>query len=106
MRKKVIVYAILLVLVMTVNPGFSGQALMPEVVPKINEVRKLLDKINPAALIEVDGGINPETISLTLENGAQVFVAASAIFNHPQGIKGSLIYQVPWACPLAYTFRY
>jgi ribulose-phosphate 3-epimerase len=75
---------------MTVNPGFSGQAFMPEVVPKINEVRKILDNINPDALIEVDGGINPETISITQENGAQVFVAASAIFNHPQGIQAGI----------------
>ncbi len=76
-----------LVLVMSVNPGFSSQSFMPEVVPKINEIRNILDEINPDALIEVDGGINPQTITQTLEQGAQVFAAASAIFNHPQGIK-------------------
>ena len=76
-----------LVLVMSVNPGFSSQSFMPEVVPKINEIRNILDEINPDALIEVDGGINPQTITQTLEQGAQVFAAASAIFNHPLGIK-------------------
>ena len=79
-----------LVLVMSVNPGFSGQSFMPEVIPKIKEIRNILDEINPDALIEVDGGINPQTITQTMEQGAQVFVAASAIFNHPQGIRAGI----------------
>jgi ribulose-phosphate 3-epimerase len=72
---------------MTVNPGYSGQSFMPEVVPKIGRIRGILDEINPEAMIEVDGGINSETIRQTYEQGARIFVAASAIFNHPQGIK-------------------
>ena len=79
-----------LVLVMSVNPGFSSQSFMPEVVPIIKEIRNILDEINPDALIEVDGGINPQTITQTMEQGAQVFVAASAIFNHPQGIRAGI----------------
>ena len=75
-----------LVLVMTVNPGFSGQSFMPEVLPKIGQIRKILDEINPDALIEVDGGINEKTIRQTFDQGAEIFVAASAIFNHPLGI--------------------
>jgi ribulose-phosphate 3-epimerase len=75
-----------LVLVMTVNPGFSGQAFMPEMIPKISQIRGLLDKSNPDALIEVDGGIDPKTIRICYEEGARVFVAASAIFQNPSGI--------------------
>jgi len=75
-----------LVLVMSVNPGFSGQSFMPEVLPKIREIRTMLDEINPDALIEVDGGINPTTIRQTYDQGAEVFVAASSIFKHPDGI--------------------
>jgi ribulose-phosphate 3-epimerase len=75
------------VLVMSVNPGFSGQRFIPEVLPKVNQIRNLLDKINPEALIEIDGGINNTTISMAIEAGAQIFVTANAIFNHPQGIS-------------------
>ncbi|HDN04315.1 MAG TPA: ribulose-phosphate 3-epimerase [Chloroflexi bacterium] len=79
-----------LVLVMSVNPGFSGQSFLPEVLPKINQIRKMLDEINPEVLIEVDGGINPETIRQTYDQGARIFVAASAIFKHPQGIQAGI----------------
>ena len=79
-----------LVLVMTVNPGFSGQSFMPEVVPKIREIRKMLDEIKPDVPIEVDGGISPASIRQTYENGARIFVAASSIFNHPDGIKAGI----------------
>ena len=79
-----------LVLVMCVNPGFSGQSFMPEVLPKIGQIRKMLDDINPDVQIEVDGGINPETIHQTYDQGARIFVAASAIFKHPQGIQAGI----------------
>jgi ribulose-phosphate 3-epimerase len=76
-----------LVLVMTVNPGFSGQAFMPEMIPKISQINKTLARTNPDCLIEVDGGIDPQTIRRCYEEGARVFVAASAIFKHSRGIK-------------------
>ena len=79
-----------LVLVMTVNPGFSGQSFMSEVVPKIRQIRKMLDDINPGVPIEVDGGIKPETIRQAYDEGARIFVAGSAIFNHPQGIQAGI----------------
>lgn len=79
-----------LVLVMTVNPGYSGQKFIPEVVPKIAHIKEELQKVNPKAKIEVDGGINPQTIPAVLGAGADVFVAASAIFKHPQGIEAGI----------------
>ncbi len=79
-----------LVLVMTVHPGYSGQAFMPEVLPKIAEVRKMLDAIGSAAWLEVDGGISAETISRVREAGANAFVAANAIFKHPDGIAAGI----------------
>lgn len=79
-----------LVLVMSVNPGYSGQSFMPEVLPKISQIRKMLDGINPQVPIEVDGGINPETIRQTYEHGARIFVAATAIFKHPRGIQAGI----------------
>ncbi len=66
-----------LVLVMTVNPGFGGQSFMPEVVPKVGEVRRMM---GPGVRIAVDGGINPETARLVVEEGADVLVAGTAVF--------------------------
>lgn len=79
-----------LVLVMTVKPGYAGQSFKAEVVPKIGQIRQQLELSNPQALIEVDGGISAETIGTTIEEGAQVFVAASAIFQHPRGIEAGI----------------
>jgi ribulose-phosphate 3-epimerase len=78
------------VLVMTVNPGFGGQQFLPETLPKIKEIRQKLDLVNPEALIEVDGGIEADTLPKVIEAGAQVFVAGNAIFNHPDGIAGGI----------------
>lgn len=79
-----------LVLVMSVNPGASGQVFIPEVLPKVKEVRRMLDRINPKAMIEIDGGITPEILPLALEAGVQVFVTASAVFKNPAGIAAGL----------------
>jgi ribulose-phosphate 3-epimerase len=79
-----------MVLVMTVPPGYSGQEFMPEMLPKIHKVRMMLDEINPHSTIQVDGGIDARTLPLTRGAGAQVFVAASAIYGHPQGIHAGI----------------
>lgn len=78
------------VLVMTVNPGFSGQNFLPGMVEKIEQVGAWLDKVNPDALLAVDGGINATTAPAAKTAGAQVFVAASAIFQHPEGITAGV----------------
>ncbi|NPA92693.1 MAG: ribulose-phosphate 3-epimerase [Chloroflexi bacterium] len=78
------------VLVMSVNPGFSGQAFLPEVLPKARVLRQKLDEINPQALIQMDGGINAQTLPQAQAAGVDVFVAASAIFRHPQGIAAGM----------------
>ena len=69
-----------MVLLMTVNPGFGGQAFIPEVVPKIEKLKQEMDRRGLSAEIEVDGGIGPDTVSLVSKAGADVFVAGSAIF--------------------------
>ena len=74
-----------LVLVMTVNPGYSGQAFLPDVVQKIAQVRQMIDARGLGTLIQVDGGITAETLPHTYRAGARVFVAATAIFKHPDG---------------------
>jgi len=69
-----------MVMIMTVNPGFGGQAFIPEVIPKIRKVREMIDKRGLDTEIEVDGGIGPGTIAGVASAGADVFVAGSAIF--------------------------
>jgi ribulose-phosphate 3-epimerase len=74
------------VLVMTVQPGYSGQAFKPEMLAKVADIRRKLDKVHSSAWLEVDGGISTETITLARDAGANAFVAASAVFHHPGGI--------------------
>jgi ribulose-phosphate 3-epimerase len=69
-----------MVLVMTVNPGFGGQTFIERSVPKIREVRALLDRTGSRAAIEVDGGIDTATAPRVVAAGADVLVAGSAIF--------------------------
>lgn len=69
-----------LVLVMSVNPGFSGQSYIPASTSKIERVRTLLDRHHSNALLEVDGGITPDTIGLARMAGADTFVAGTAVF--------------------------
>ncbi len=70
-------------IVMTVNPGFGGQAFLPEMLPKIRDLRRMVDARNLDLRIEVDGGINAKTIRGVVEAGADVAVAGSAIFGAP-----------------------
>ena len=78
------------VLVMTVHPGYSGQGFMPEILSKVAGIRRKLDEIHSLAWLEVDGGITAANISLVREAGADAFVAASAIFHHPDGIAAGI----------------
>ena len=67
-------------LVMTVEPGFGGQAFMPEMLEKVRTLRKRLDEMQSPCRLQVDGGINRQTIELAAEAGATSMVAGSAIF--------------------------
>lgn len=69
-----------LVLVMTVEPGFGGQGFLSEMLEKIPAIREMIDELNPACRLEVDGGINGETAKLVLAAGADVLVAGSYFF--------------------------
>lgn len=69
-----------LILVMTVEPGFGGQAFMEDMMPKLKQIRAYIDEQNPTCELEVDGGINEKTALICRENGANVLVAGSAYF--------------------------
>jgi ribulose-phosphate 3-epimerase len=74
-----------LALCMTVFPGFSGQAFLPESPPRIAHLRRLIDRLRPGCDLEVDGGIDRETAPIVVRAGANVLVAATAIFGVPEG---------------------
>ncbi len=79
-----------MVLLMSVNPGFGGQKFIPQSIEKIKDLKKSIEKRGLNTLIQVDGGINIDTIGMVSEAGADVFVAGSAIFgseNYAETIK-------------------
>jgi len=79
-----------LVLVMTVNPGFGGQAFIEPMLDKVVRLRAELDKRRLAAELEVDGGINAEVAPRVVAAGARVLVAGAAVFNSQQTVKEAL----------------
>lgn len=74
-----------LILVMTVNPGFGGQSFIHSQLDKIAAIRKRIDKSGREIMLEVDGGVNPETAALAREAGADVLVAGTGVFGAGQG---------------------
>ncbi|MBI2856476.1 MAG: ribulose-phosphate 3-epimerase [Chloroflexi bacterium] len=76
-----------LVLVMTVNPGLPAQRYIPGSERKIARLRHIMDRRQVQAELEVDGGINAETAHLAARAGAQVLVAGSAVYDHPDGVE-------------------
>lgn len=79
-----------LVLVMTVQPGFAGQSFIENSAEKVRRMRSIIDAAGLNTHIQVDGGINAKTAPACAEAGADYFVAASAIFQHPNGITAGI----------------
>jgi ribulose-phosphate 3-epimerase len=79
-----------LVLVMTVEPGFGGQSFMADQMPKVAELRRLIDASGRAIHLEVDGGINEQTARPCLAAGARVIVAGTSVFRHPRGMAAAV----------------
>jgi ribulose-phosphate 3-epimerase len=78
------------VLVMTVDPGFGHQQFLYSTLRKIRAIRQMIDRFNPRCDLEVDGGIDPETARLTVDAGANVLVAGSAIFGDTEGVTSGI----------------
>jgi ribulose-phosphate 3-epimerase len=72
-----------IILLMSVNPGFGGQAFIPTTLSKLSEARELIDSVSNEILLEVDGGVSVSNIAEIASAGADTFVAGSAIFNQP-----------------------
>ena len=86
-----------LALVMTVNPGYGGQKLIPATIGKVSDVRAMLNRARLSAIVEVDGGVNPETAPRLTRAGADMIVTGSAFYNAPDpaayvaAIKGTRV---------------
>ena len=75
---------------MSVNPGLPAQKFIPSSPQKITRMRELMRERGSDAVLEVDGGVNAETAPLVARAGAQVVVAGSAVFDHPNGIEAAV----------------
>jgi len=75
-----------MVLIMSVNPGFGGQAYIPTSTDKIQRLRRMLDQIGSDAWLEVDGGVKPDNVREVVDAGADVVVAGSAVFGGPRSV--------------------
>jgi ribulose-phosphate 3-epimerase len=89
------------VLVMTVNPGFGGQHFLHTTLPKVRRVRHMIDAINPACDLELDGGIDPETAPFGIAAGANILVAGTAVFGDRQGVTAAMNKLRGWLEPAA-----
>jgi ribulose-phosphate 3-epimerase len=76
-----VIHLVDVILVMTVNPGFGGQEFLPETLPKIRQLRDMIEATGNPIDLEVDGGINVQTARLTVQAGADVLIAGSIIFS-------------------------
>jgi ribulose-phosphate 3-epimerase len=79
-----------LVLVMTINPGFGGQDLLPETLPKISQVRQLVNQHRLHCDIEVDGGVHEATVPQVVKAGANLLVSGSAVFNEHESVAQTM----------------
>lgn len=79
-----------LILIMSVQPGFGGQAFMPEVLTKVKELRKKIDEEKLNIDIEIDGGINFETAALAKKAGVDILVSGTTLFDSKQSLKGNI----------------
>lgn len=79
-----------MVLVMTVNPGFGGQAFIPEMLSKIRAIRDMIAVLDRPVDVQVDGGITVETAPFVVAHGANVLVAGTSVFRAPEGIAAAI----------------
>jgi len=85
-----IIHHVDLVLIMSVNPGFGGQDFIPQALPRIANMRKILDDRRPSVELEVDGGITADNAPEIAEAGADILVAGNSVFRAKEGISRAM----------------
>lgn len=79
-----------LVLIMTVEPGFGGQSFMGDMMPKVKTIRQAIQKKGLNVHVEVDGGVDKETVKIVAEAGANMMVAGTSVFKNPEGAEKAI----------------
>ena len=79
-----------MVLILTVNPGFGGQTLIPEVLNKVSRLRAIIDERGYDVELEVDGGVNAQTAAAVVDAGAHTLIAGSAVFNCQESVADAM----------------
>ncbi len=80
-----------IVLILTVNPGFGGQSLIPEILNKVSRLRAIIDERGYDVELEVDGGINAQTAAAAVNAGAHTLIAGSAVFNRKESVADAMV---------------
>ena len=79
-----------IVLILTVNPGFGGQTLIPQVLNKVSRLRAIIDERGYDVELEVDGGVNAQTAASVVDAGAHTLIAGSAVFNRQESVADAM----------------
>ena len=85
-----VIHLLDVIIVMSVNPGFGGQAFLPEVLPKTRQLRQMIKDSGRAIDLEIDGGINTETAPICVEAGVNVLIAGSSVYNPKFSVKAGI----------------
>jgi ribulose-phosphate 3-epimerase len=78
------------IIVMSVNPGFGGQAFLPEVLPKVRQLRQMIKDSGRKIDLEIDGGVNTETAPICVQAGVNVLIAGSSVYNPKFSVKAGI----------------
>jgi ribulose-phosphate 3-epimerase len=85
-----VIHMLDVIIVMSVNPGFGGQAFLPEVLPKTRQLRQMIQASGRAIDLEIDGGVNTETAPICVEAGVNVLIAGSSVYNPKFSVKAGI----------------
>ncbi len=85
-----VIHMLDVIIVMSVNPGFGGQAFLPEVLPKARQLRQMIEASGRDIDLEVDGGVNTQTAKLCVEAGINVLIAGSSVYNPKFSVKAGI----------------
>ncbi len=85
-----VIHMLDVIIVMSVNPGFGGQAFLPEVLPKTRQLRQMITASGRAIDLEIDGGVNTETAPICVEAGVNVLIAGSSVYNPKFSVKAGI----------------
>ena len=85
-----VIHMLDVIIVMSVNPGFGGQAFLPEVLPKVRQLRQMIKDSGQAIDLEIDGGVNTETAPTCVQAGVNVLIAGSSVFNPKFSVKAGI----------------